>query len=97
MTPAQFASCSEVFDNERRVLDAQFAYLRAVIAEPNRDRKKRNKPYAIDDFALFGEKAQEAAQKKEPQTWQSQRAYVAQFLHPFMSARANLQKKIEGS
>ena len=96
MTPAQFASCSEVVDNGRRIIDAEFAYLRAVIAEPNRDKKKRNKAYTIEDFALFGEKAQEVAKKKEPQSWEAQRLYIAQYLHPFMSARANLEKKTGG-
>ena len=96
MTPAQFASCSEIFDSERKIQDAQFGYLRAIIAEPNRDRKKKREPYKIDDFCLFGEKAQESTKKAEPQTWKSQQMFVTQYLHPLLVSRANLEKKKNG-
>lgn len=96
MTPAQFAACSDVFDNERRIEDAQFAYTRLLLIEPHRDKKKKSTPYTADDFALFGEKAQkQSEQKRETQTWQGQKSYVENFLHPFFVARANLEDKIK--
>lgn len=97
MTPAQFAACSDVYDREKRYTDAQFSYVRMILAEPHRDRKKRNKPYTLDDFSLFSEKALEEAEKKPNlSTPESQKTYVEQFLHPFLVARAKIVNKIVG-
>ena len=47
---AQFDALAERYATERESLDYRAALICSVIAEVNRDRKKRSKPYTPNDF-----------------------------------------------
>lgn len=56
LTLAQFNSLAERFASEQEVLNYRGAMICAVIAEVNRDRKKRSKPYTPNFFMPKKEK-----------------------------------------
>lgn len=55
----------EPFGDELALMDNHFASLQALIANANRDPKKRRKAYEPDDFRLLG--TREEVQQKSPQ------------------------------
>ena len=55
----------EPFGDELVLLDEHFARLQALIANVNRDPKKRRKAFEPDDFRLLG--TRDEVQQKSPQ------------------------------
>lgn len=55
----------EPFGDELALMDEHFAGLKSLIANANRDPKKRRKPFVPGDFRLLG--AREEDLKKSPQ------------------------------
>lgn len=94
MTPALYAACSAIIDEEREQLDYQFAYTRCFLAEPYRDRVKRPRAYKPEDF--FAIKRIDKPSARPEMTPEQQRLYVVNFLHPLFKARAEQQKKLQG-
>lgn len=94
MTPAIYAACSEIIDQEREALDFQFAMTRMLLVEPHRDRKKRPKPYEPSDFFAFPHS--DSVPTRNEMSPEQQRLYVLNFLHPLFKGRAEMQKKLEG-
>ncbi|TXH19323.1 MAG: hypothetical protein E6R03_00750 [Hyphomicrobiaceae bacterium] len=94
MTPALYAACSSVIDDEREQLDYQFSYVRSVLAETVRDKAKRPQPFKPKDF--FAIQHSDAPQARPEMTPEQQKAYVVNFLHPLFKARHEAQKKMEG-
>lgn len=67
MTFEQFHYLADrVKENERR-LDRRAALICSVIANVNRNKKKRSKPYGVEDFM---------PREKKKQTWQQQLKFV---------------------
>ncbi len=55
----------EPFGDEMALMDNHFASLQALIANVNRDPKKRSKAFEPDDFRLLGTREEE--QQKSPE------------------------------
>jgi flagellar basal body rod protein FlgC len=54
----------EEHENQEKRADARAALIASILANVNRDRKKRKKPFTLEDFMLTGK-------KKEPKKKQS--------------------------
>lgn len=50
MTPKEFNALSGRWRDEQKRLDSRVALIAALIANANRDPKRRKKPYAVEDF-----------------------------------------------
>lgn len=50
LTLAQFYSLAKEYASEQEMLNYRGAMICSIIAEVNRDRKKRSKPFTPDDF-----------------------------------------------
>lgn len=50
LTLAQFNSLAKLYASEQETLNYRVALVCSVIAEVNRDKKKRSKPYTPSDF-----------------------------------------------
>lgn len=94
MTPAQFAACSRMVDNERKQMDMQLSWIRVLLAEPNRDTKKRPRPFTIPDMSCMPEAAAEATKRREQSPEQMQ-SYVVNVLNPWFKG-LNEQRKKKG-
>ena len=75
MTPAQFwGSTLKEFEKQANAFsklekkrDSRAALICSVLAEVNRDRKKRKKPYKVEDFM---------PKERKQQTWEQQLKFV---------------------
>ena len=57
----------EPFGDELALMDEHFAGLKTLIANANRDPKKRRKAFEPDDFRLLGIRKEKQEQQKSPQ------------------------------
>jgi hypothetical protein len=53
LTPAQYAALSNRFFEAREFIDWQMGWLRALIVEPYRDKRRHPNAYKINEFSMF--------------------------------------------
>ena len=92
LTPAQFAAMERAHFKEKLLLDAQFAWVRQLIVEVNRDAKTRPSPFPVADFALFEDNRERVSQAGE-MSWEQQLEFVKDVLTPHFNQRAEDMKE----
>lgn len=65
MTPREFKIISEGWEKQQEVLDRRAAQVVAAIYEQNRNKKKRSKPFSVQDFMPQKGKKQSKEQTPE--------------------------------
>lgn len=57
LTLAQLNELVKRYNDKLKLEDYHFALIGCVLAEINRDRKKRTKPFTLQDFTLLGKQS----------------------------------------
>lgn len=87
LTPAQYAALSDVLDEERRTIDLQLGWVRALLVEPHRDKSKHPNPFRPEDFSIYPALDKPAHAPRGEMSPDQQLAFVRGFLHPYFKAR----------
>lgn len=65
LTPREFRALCERWKQDQKRQDGRVALIAALIANANRDPKRRSKPYQVDDFMPKERKKQTAEQMRD--------------------------------
>ena len=71
LTPFEFFELYDAYIERLEIEDARFAQLAAILANANRNQKKRKKPFTQAEF-MPDRRGKRKAEPKKKQTWQEQ-------------------------
>ncbi len=85
LTPSRYYALSQRYLEEREYLDFQHGYDRCLLAEVNRNRKKRGKAFVPQDFMVYVEEG--ASGDKREMTPEEMLHYVKTVIHPALGGK----------